>query len=674
MLYSLFVLHRNPDALHLALALGATTLALWSGTRLWRGAVANVRQSIRELAESMSSLQPGASIASVPPALEQLSVAIEQRLADLAAVHTIELEALDRSYTRLSDTIGELEEANTHLEDRLARVRADRQLEQRSISSIAAATMQPLTSMIGFTNLLAGSENRDHNHIEGLTRAAASLVLLTRELQGFDYSGGGREAFDIRQLTDEVIACVAPVAVPARRILPFYDEYGHKRFEGNTAVIKALLFNYVLMNLLDSDAPVLHLTVTRLGDLLAIGLTPSGMVANMENSRFSDLMAMSGAVLEDGILSLPVTVDDTFRQPDTGVTALVVCDEMEEEASISVRLGSMCVDVVNDNYDVDLCIAALAEESEIFALAAKLPAGATLLSLNNTTPISFPNGRQLHYPLIHEQLALALLELADRRNSNRPTVLLVDDNDANLKLSSLLLEDLGINVETAGDGRTAIALAGRHHFSLVMLDLHLPDMDGYQVATTIRGGNPHIPIVILTAQTSADEESRLLQAGVTRVLGKPMTREKLAALFAGETQSIRVPRRATRSRLLEIFDSALSLKLANNRPELAEELLEELVESLPSELEEIDHAFEAGDFDGLRERVHRLNGGIRYCGVPRLQHAVDRLETITKHGTRHEIGFALKVFDTEARALLAWFDPEKRYFDTSVLGRSRHDL
>lgn len=109
--------------------------------------------------------------------------------------------------------------------------------------------------------------------------------------------------------------------------------------------------------------------------------------------------------------------------------------------------------------------------------------------------------------------------------SAKPKVLIVDDQSANLVAASQVLADLPIEVLTASSGLDALTLVLRHEFAVILLDVNMPEMDGYEAATLIRdhtAKNP-VPIVFLTAGERASERmARGYEAGGIDFLYKPV--------------------------------------------------------------------------------------------------------------------------------------------------------
>jgi CheY-like chemotaxis protein len=111
-------------------------------------------------------------------------------------------------------------------------------------------------------------------------------------------------------------------------------------------------------------------------------------------------------------------------------------------------------------------------------------------------------------------------------------VLLAEDNKTNQMVARQFLEKLGHRVQVAGDGREAVAAAEAEAFDLVLMDIHMPEMDGLSAARAIRAmGGPwsDIPIIALTANVMAGIVEQCKAAGMNDYLAKPY---RLGALNA----------------------------------------------------------------------------------------------------------------------------------------------
>ncbi len=116
----------------------------------------------------------------------------------------------------------------------------------------------------------------------------------------------------------------------------------------------------------------------------------------------------------------------------------------------------------------------------------------------------------------------------------RPRVLLVEDNEENRELLAHMLRSRGAEVLTAANGREAVDAAAGFRFDFVLLDLHMPSMDGFQVLTRLRAlpGGEKLPVIALTALTSDLVKERCEAEGMNDFVSKPVTLARIGELVA----------------------------------------------------------------------------------------------------------------------------------------------
>lgn len=109
------------------------------------------------------------------------------------------------------------------------------------------------------------------------------------------------------------------------------------------------------------------------------------------------------------------------------------------------------------------------------------------------------------------------------RNNERPTILLVEDFDDARELYSTCLRSSGYDVIEAATGNDAVALARSAMPNLILMDLLLPGMDGWQATAELKSDPQlkHVPIVALTAHALSDERERITRLGCDAFLAKP---------------------------------------------------------------------------------------------------------------------------------------------------------
>ncbi|HEV2228937.1 MAG TPA: two-component regulator propeller domain-containing protein [Steroidobacteraceae bacterium] len=116
----------------------------------------------------------------------------------------------------------------------------------------------------------------------------------------------------------------------------------------------------------------------------------------------------------------------------------------------------------------------------------------------------------------------------------RGRVLVVEDQSLNLEVAQGMLAALGVDVETAANGREALARLEHESFDLVLMDCEMPVMDGFAATSSLRRSEPpgeHLPVIALTAHATAEGRAACLAAGMDDHLAKPFTREALRAVL-----------------------------------------------------------------------------------------------------------------------------------------------
>jgi len=119
--------------------------------------------------------------------------------------------------------------------------------------------------------------------------------------------------------------------------------------------------------------------------------------------------------------------------------------------------------------------------------------------------------------------------MIDSQHTSR--ILIVDDVQLNLDLMKEILSEKGYQIATAINGKSAIAKAKAHKFDLILLDIVLPDVDGYEVCTHLKSNQQtqDIPIIFLTAKKEKDSIVKGFQVGAVDYIPKPFSREELLA-------------------------------------------------------------------------------------------------------------------------------------------------
>ncbi|HTF95162.1 MAG TPA: response regulator [Cellvibrio sp.] len=262
----------------------------------------------------------------------------------------------------------------------------------------------------------------------------------------------------------------------------------------------------------------------------------------------------------------------------------------------------------------------------------------------------------------------------DDEESSRPniSVLLVDDNPANLQLASELLRGLNTQVTQADSGSQAIDACKENEFDVIFMDIQMPGMDGMETTRHIRKleeGKRRTPIIALTAHTITEQKAELLIAGMDDCISKPVNESQLAhiinrwASLSGKREVVIQPEEKLIQPIREAIptedltgsvDIQLCLKLANHKPALARDMLSMLLAGLAEEKEKINQALNSEEYETIGELVHRLYGSSCYCGVPRLKHISGLLDKLFQSKQYDQARSAMPALNHALDDLINW--------------------
>lgn len=204
-------------------------------------------------------------------------------------------------------------------------------------------------------------------------------------------------------------------------------------------------------------------------------------------------------------------------------------------------------------------------------------------------------------------------------------ILAVDDHAINREFLQSALRSRCREVVLAGSGREALAQARERDFDLVLMDLHMPDMDGLTTWQQIRGelsGRPVPRIIAVTADYRDEERRRLLDAGFDGFLNKPVS---LATLIDAIDRVLRgepdITPDAGRGGSRRLLDDERALAAASGNRELVGRLRGLLAEDLQRQMPELDAYLAGGHHDAAAEILHQWAGGCGYAGATRLEEA-----------------------------------------------------
>lgn len=342
----------------------------------------------------------------------------------------------------------------------------------------------PLGAILGFAELLRdGRSEAERQEYAGIIqRNGKMLTKIIDDILDLSKVEAGRLeferiTFDLRELLTEVLEMFEDRAKRAGNVLRAEIQPEVPSFVVSDPMrMRQILVNLVgnALKFTDHGSVILRVKVLPDRSLLKFDVIDTGVGMNDEQARR---------------LFAPFTQGDGSTPRKFGGTGLGLM--------LSRRLArAMGGDVILESYSpVGGCT---------FSLTVQAPSAAKMES----------SGR--------EPSDLSLNEVADWMKERRANVLLVEDSADNQTLVSLLLRKAGVHVDIANNGAEGIEKASQGPYDVILMDMQMPVLDGYEATERLRARGYSKPIVALTAQAMGEERQRILEAGCDAHLAKPL--------------------------------------------------------------------------------------------------------------------------------------------------------
>jgi two-component system sensor histidine kinase/response regulator len=243
------------------------------------------------------------------------------------------------------------------------------------------------------------------------------------------------------------------------------------------------------------------------------------------------------------------------------------------------------------------------------------------------------------------------------KTSRTLRLLLVEDNPVNQKLAVRLLEKQGYILVVAANGREALEAVERQAFDLVLMDVQMPEMDGFEATTLLRqrerGTGRHLPILAMTAYAMKGDRERCLQAGMDGYVSKPIqprelweTIEKLVSARPALSSA-----EESEDKGQDILDRDEFLKRVGGDVGLLRELIAVFRTDCPRLWQNVRDALAQSDAVNLHRAAHTLKGSVGTLGAHAAAAAAEHLELLADKGDLAQAAEAVARLEKELQRL-----------------------
>jgi signal transduction histidine kinase/CheY-like chemotaxis protein/HPt (histidine-containing phosphotransfer) domain-containing protein len=493
-------------------------------------------------------------------------------------------------------------------------------LKDRFLSGISHELRTPLNGVLGMADLLADTHPSPEQleYINTIRVSANNLITIINDILDYSRIKSGdvkfaEEQFNLVELLNGISQNIRIKAVQKQLVFSMTTEQGvPELIIGDKARL-----GQVLMNILGN----------------AVKFTEKGSI------RFH----ITSHVLEEDTAQFVFTITDTGigisseRLPfifDTFSPGSGNDTQKSEGTGLGLAIARQLIDLMNGSIQV----ASEVDKGSTFTITLRYKFTSPVAGGKNTEP--------------------KVCNLAE------VSLLLVEDNKVNQFLGKQILTKLGFMVQIAGNGREALEMINKNHYDLILMDVNMPIMNGYELTQLIRKQLPDlknkIPIVALTAYASPLEKEKAISIGMNDYITKPYSPQELLHVILKQL-NIRMPegKAAAAATGEKIKGPAASGMIAhlreimNGNEEDLKKMLGMYIEQIPMINGLIKTAITAKNWDEVYQQAHKLKSSVKVLNIIRMSELISLIEEYARaHENTELIGPLFEAFRKESNAVM----------------------
>ena len=227
-----------------------------------------------------------------------------------------------------------------------------------------------------------------------------------------------------------------------------------------------------------------------------------------------------------------------------------------------------------------------------------------------------------------------------KKEINGTSILVVEDNDMNQRLIKRILSKWDCQFEIANNGLEGVQLAQQKKYDIILMDIHMPEMDGVEATIEIRNlnssKNQKTPIIALTAAALMDERKKVFEAGMNDFMVKPFVPEELKKTIlkhldecteAKDEVTLSISTKITSPKETNIMhDLSYLSEISGGDEEFMADMIETFIGEAPQNIEELSAFLLQKNYTQLAKTAHRIKPNLLIMGLPELEGFAKKLE------------------------------------------------
>lgn len=513
---------------------------------------------------------------------------------EIAAYNERLEESVENRTRELSDALQISEQA---LQDR-----------DQFVANVSHELRTPLNAVIGLTHLTLATEldNKQKDYLFKVKDSASDLLQLVNDL--LDFSKLATKRMQLESIP-------FPIKEMVKSIVDLESMHAKRKGLHLTTKFANNLPNYVMGDALRIRQVLLNL----IGN--AIKFTENGGIT-VQVDLSADKQWLEFSVTDTGIgidLNIRPQLFTPFRQADSSYTRRF------GGTGLGLAISKQIVDHMGGSIALD----------ESWHQGSRFIFKIPLQILTTESKLIVAKNNNVNTEMIESNQA---------ESNSEQIALVIEDNKINLLVVRELLRSCGLTVDTALNGKEGVDKALSNTYSVILMDLQMPVMDGFEATRLIRESNNQTPIIAVTAHVLESEIQKCLHSGMNAHIAKPIDAEKFYSTLSKWVKlSNKPPFNSERQKLsasFEIpgFDVQEAVHRLDNDESLYIRLLEYFVRDHRDDAFHLQRAIQSNDTEQVRHIIHRLKGTSSNLSAKRILCALMKVhESIEGSGINFEI-------------------------------------